>query len=101
MAAVRRFALGFIVALLTLSASGVSSLMTVEPCTAYEEAGREDGGCPPTCVTCGCCAQSAEPAFMIGASSPDLPVAGIVSVRPRLVKTDPHGILHVPKSFLL
>jgi hypothetical protein len=97
---VRRFALAIIVALLTFSASGVSSLIISEPCTGYERAGREDGGCAPTCVACGCCAQAAEAVLVVETGSPQLPVAEIVSALPRLVKTEPRAILHVPKPRL-
>jgi hypothetical protein len=97
---VRRFALAIIVALLTFSASGVSSLVMSEPCTGYEQPGRDDGACPPTCVTCGCCAQAVEPEAVVATSSPDVPVAEIATALPRLVKTDPRAVLHVPKSRL-
>jgi hypothetical protein len=93
----RRFALAIIVALLTLSASGVSALVIGEPCTGYEEPGREDGACPPTCVTCGCCAQAAEPATLPVTSRLKAPVADITPLIPGLPKTSPHDILHVPR----
>ena len=97
MAIVRRFALAIIVALLSLSASGVSSLVLAEPCTGYEQSGREDGTCPPTCVTCGCCAQAAEPAILPVTSSLEAPVADVSPLIPRLPKTSPSDVLHVPK----
>ena len=94
---VQRFALTIIVALLTFSAAGVSALVIAEPCTTYEQPGRDDGACPPTCVTCGCCAQAAEPVVIFAASSLALAVADISPLIPRLPKTSPRDILHVPK----
>lgn len=93
----RRFALAIIVALLTLSASGVSALVVGEPCTGYEQPGREDGACPPTCVTCGCCAQAAEPTTLPVTSSLESPVVGISPLLAPLPRTLSHDILHVPK----
>lgn len=94
---VRRSALAVIVALLTISASGLSSLVMAEPCTANVPAGTDDGVCPPTCVTCGCCAQGAEPVMLALTSSPDVPLTDIMAPLPRLPKTNPRDILHVPK----
>jgi hypothetical protein len=98
MTVVRRFMLAVVVALLTISASGVWSLVVTEPCTGYELAGTEDdGACPPTCVTCGCCAQAAEPAMLAHTSSPDVPVTDLIDRLPIVPRTDPRDILHVPK----
>ena len=96
---VQRFALAIIVGLLTLSASGVSTLVAGEPCTGYEITGQgeDDGACPPTCVTCGCCAQAAEPVGIAISSSLDIPVAHLIAVLPGIPRTDPLDILHVPK----
>ena len=98
---VRRLALAIIVGLLTFSASGFSSLVTNEPCTGYELPGSDDGACPPTCVTCGCCAQAAEPVMVVVATSPDIAVADIATFLPDPSRTDPRDILHVPKLRLL
>jgi hypothetical protein len=98
---VRRFALAIIVGLLTLSASGVSSLVINEPCTGYELAGSDDGACPPTCVTCGCCPQAVEPMTVVLLMSPDIVIADIPAFLPDLPRTDPRDILHVPKFRLL
>ena len=92
--------LAIIVALLTFSASGVYSLVIAEPCTGYEQPGQDDGACPPTCVTCGCCAQAAEPAIVTIASSFEAPVSDLGPVIPRLPKPGPRDILHVPKLAL-
>jgi hypothetical protein len=97
----RRLVYAIIVGCLALSASGVSSLIIVEPCTGYEPPGQTDTACPPMCVTCGCCAQAVEHAAVIVASSPDLPVIDIDGVLPGLPNTDPRPILHVPKPRLV
>jgi hypothetical protein len=86
-----------IVALLTFSASGVSALVIAEPCTGYEQPGRENSACPPTCVTCGCCAQAVEPVILSGVSSPEAPVVGIDGLIPPVPQTRAREILHVPK----
>jgi hypothetical protein len=98
----RRFAFAIIVGLLTLSASAVSTLIAGEPCTGFELTGQgeDDGGCPPTCVTCGCCAQAAEPVGIAVSSSPDIPISDLIVVLPRIPRTDPLDILHVPKVAL-
>lgn len=98
----RRFAFVIIAGLLTFSASGVSMLIAGEPCTGYELTGQgeDDGGCPPTCVTCGCCAQAAEPVAVAVSSSPDIPVSDLIAVLPRIPRTHPLDILHVPKVVL-
>lgn len=93
----RRFALSVIVTLLTFTASGAYTLVIAEPCTGYEQPGQEDGACPPTCVTCGCCAQAAEPAIMPLGSSLEAPVTDASPLIPRVPKTNPRDILHVPK----
>ena len=93
----RRFALAIIVALLTFSASGAYALVIAEPCTGYERPGQEDAACPPTCVTCGCCAQAAEPVRLLPARSPEVTIAKMVSLVPRVPLTHTDEILHVPK----
>lgn len=92
-----RFILAVIVGLLTFNTSGVHSLVIAEPCTGYEQPGQEDGACPPTCVTCGCCAQAAEPAIVTITNSVEAPFSDLGPVVPRLPRTGPRGILHVPK----
>ena len=96
-----RFAVAIIVGLLTFSASGVYSLVINEPCTGYELPGSDDGACPPTCVTCGCCAQAAEPVTVVVVLSPDILIADVGAFLPDLPRTDPRDILHVPKFRLL
>lgn len=93
----RRFALTLIVGLLTYSASGVHSLVINEPCTGYEARGTEDAACPPTCVTCWCCARAVEPVALIVSVTPDALIADIPAVLPSLPRTTPRDILHVPK----
>jgi hypothetical protein len=94
---VRRFALAVIVGLLTFSASGVCSLVINEPCTGDEAPGRDEAACPPTCVTCGCCAQAVEPAAFVASAAPDAPIADLPDVLPSVLPTNPRDILHVPK----
>lgn len=93
----RRFGLTLVVALLAFSASGVTALAIAEPCTGYEEPTGDDGACPPTCVTCGCCAQAAEPAMLLATGALDLPVREITPHIPGLPRTNARDILHVPK----
>jgi hypothetical protein len=71
-----------------------------EPCADFEQSQSGDSACPPTCVTCGCCAQAIEPqslhvAILVQAA---LPIT--TAVIPDLLKTDPGDILHVPKPRL-
>jgi hypothetical protein len=97
---VRRLVFAVIAGLLALSASGVSGLVINEPCTGYELPGSDDGGCPPTCVTCGCCAQAVEPVVIVFATSPDVR-ADMAGFLPDLPRTTPRDILHVPRLRLL
>lgn len=98
----RRFAFAIILGLLALSASGVSTLIAGEPCTGLELTGQseDEGACPPTCVTCGCCAQAAETVAIAVSTSPDIPVSDLITVLRRIPRTDPLDILHVPKLVL-
>jgi hypothetical protein len=92
-----RFGLSLIVALLTFSASGAATVVIVEPCTGFQQQdGGEDRDCPPTCTTCGCCAQAVEPVLVLPAS-PDTRVDDIAVELTRLVKAHPRPVLHVPK----
>jgi hypothetical protein len=94
---VRRLSLAIIVGLLTFSASGAYALVIAEPCTGYEQPGQDDGACPPTCVTCGCCAQAVEPVAVVISATPDNPIADISDILRNLPRTTPRDILHVPK----
>jgi hypothetical protein len=96
---VRRIASALIVASLTFTASGLLGLMVPEPCTASELAGsgQDDGRCPPTCITCSCCARPLVFGILAAASSPEQTVTVIEAVLQRVPETDPHPILHVPK----
>jgi hypothetical protein len=94
---VRRFALALIVTLLAFSASGVTALVVPEPCGTSEEAGGDDASCPPTCVTCGCCAQAAEPAGLTVAAIFESPVAVVTPAVPPRPLNNARDILHVPK----
>jgi hypothetical protein len=95
---VSRFCLAFLVTLLAFSASGVSALIVAEPCAGYDQSGREDGECPPTCVTCGCCNQAAEPVILAVTVSLEIPLAQPAALLPRPPKVQPRDILHVPKT---
>ena len=93
----RRFTLAIVVASLAFSVSDVSALVIAEPCTVDEQPGQDEGGCPPTCVTCGCCARAVEalPAPLI--SMFQATVAAGDFLMPRLPASAPRDILHVPK----
>ncbi len=93
----RRLVFAIIVGVLALTASGATSLVMTEPCSGYELAGEDNGACPPVCVTCGCCAQAAEPVAIAVESSPDCLVTDVGAILPRLPKSDSRDILHVPK----
>jgi hypothetical protein len=95
---VRRFALAIIVALLAFSASGAVSLVRAEPCAANELA--RDNACPPTCVTCGCCARAAETVATVAIDASSGPLGEIPSSLHSLSTTAPRDILHVPKRRL-
>jgi hypothetical protein len=93
---VRRLAQFIVALLLALGGSGAASLIVPEPCAAVERAS-DDGHCPPTCVTCGCCHQAVDMASV-------MPL--LVSPEPRRETTeplasrsdrDPRDILHVPR----
>lgn len=101
-ASVARFVVVLVVSLLTFSASGVTSLIVEEPCTSFELTGQgeDEGGCPPTCVTCGCCAQAVEPVTCAAASAPDAPIAEFSAVPPDVPNAEPGDILHVPRPVL-
>jgi hypothetical protein len=95
---VRRLSWAITVSLLIISASGLPALIVGEPCSGYEQRGTEHGACPPTCVTCGCCVQAAEPMAFPIATSDQIPVVEIdAALVTALPKTDPREILHVPK----
>lgn len=88
-----------VVGMLTLSASDMLSLVVTERCTVFDLSGSDDD-CPPTCVTCGCCARAVEPALLVVAASSDVP-SGAMPVPPvGLPRIDPRDILHVPKPRL-
>jgi hypothetical protein len=94
---VSRLALAFVVALLTFGASGAPALVVAEPCAGDERPSSDDGTCPPTCVTCGCCAQAVEPVVVAAARTPDGPISEVKNPLPRLATADPRPVLHVPR----
>ena len=93
----RQFALALIVGLLSFSATGISAVLFEESCGFGESQAADERDCPPTCVTCGCCAQGIEPSVIIDAGSFDAPVAELLPAVYRLVKSEPRDVLHVPK----
>ena len=94
---VQRFVLAVIVALLTFSASGAATLIVVEPCSAYDLSGKDDGTCPPTCVTCGCCAQAIEPVALVVPAMPEQSSGDLLVPPTRQPLTSSSDVLHVPK----
>jgi hypothetical protein len=94
---VRRLGLILIVGLLSLSASGMVMLATGERCADFEQSQGGDNACPPTCVTCGCCAQAVEPVSVQRTLLVDAAIPVKTAVIARLLKSDPGDILHVPK----
>jgi len=93
-----RVGLTLVVALLTFSASGLSALVVSEPCAGYEQSSQDESACPPTCVTCGCCAQAVEPVALAVSGTPDAPTADILDRPAGAPRTTSRDILHVPKS---
>lgn len=93
----RRLALAIIVGLLSISASGVLTVVVGEPCAGFSLGAEHDSDCPPTCVTCGCCAQAVEPAIVATVNLPAASVPDLVAVLPVVPKARSHDILHVPK----
>ena len=83
--------------MLTFSASGVSALVTAEPCAAFEQTAQDDGACAPTCVTCGCCAMAVEATVVTMAATPAVLVAEVSPLVPPVLPSASHDILHVPK----
>jgi hypothetical protein len=96
MMSMRRAVLVLAAVILAVSVSGVSALIVPEPCTVDELAGETDAACPPTCVTCGCCAQAVEPLTVAAAESPEA-VTEITPALPRFPTSDPEPIFHVPR----
>ena len=93
----RRFALVLFVSLLAFSASSISTLMFAEPCMGSQQSSSDDDACPPMCVTCGCCTQSAEPVTLHITATLEAPFAEHPTVVPALPAAQVRDILHVPK----
>lgn len=79
------------------SAAGVSALVVDDACSLLEQAEGADRDCPPTCVTCGCCAQAVEPGTAIVSMSLRVPAARPRAEPLRFPTTEPIDVLHVPK----
>ncbi len=94
---VPRWLLAIVVVLLAFGASGASALVVSEPCARTDAAGQDDGMCPPMCVTCGCCAQAAEPMVLQIPVVVERVVTTVDAPVPTLLKTPARDILHVPK----
>jgi hypothetical protein len=94
-----RFSLAILCGLLMLSLSGVTVIAIGEPCTGVEQTDSDHNSCPPTCVTCGCCAQAVEPAAVhVDASQKPSP-GEPPPVVDQLPAASPFDVLHVPKPF--
>jgi hypothetical protein len=95
---VRSFLRLLVVAVLMFGASGVSALVVDDACSLFEQAGGTDRDCPPTCVTCGCCAQAVEPGTLIVSIWLRVPAVRPADEPLRFPTTDPLDVLHVPKG---
>ncbi len=84
-------------ALLVFSTSGAMSLLVQEPCSSIVPDGKDDAACPPTCVTCGCCAQAIEPMTLTVSVVPELMGWDVPPVQPSRALSTSFDILHVPK----
>ena len=96
---VRTLAMALLVALLGFSISGVASLVEPEACAFAERTSHQD--CPPTCVTCGCCAQAVEPGISVATEVVELKVVVSVPLAYQLLNAEPRDVLHVPKGLAL
>ena len=93
----RSFLRLLVVGLLMFSASGVSALVVDDACSLFEQSDGGDRDCPPTCVTCGCCGQAAEPGTVIVPMSLRVAAARPSAEPLRFPATEPIDVLHVPK----
>ena len=94
----RRSLLAVVVVLLAFSVSGAQTLIVVEPCTGNEQQDEQgDADCPPTCITCGCCAQAAEPSDLVLADALRIRLAIVALPIPQRPLKNARDILHVPK----
>ena len=92
-----RPALALLCGMLMLSLTGVTVLAVGEPCSSFEQSTSNHDSCPPTCVTCGCCAQAVEPTAVHVDASPKPSPAEPPPIVVRFPVAAPLGILHVPK----
>ncbi|MGC4086206.1 MAG: hypothetical protein QM736_29805 [Vicinamibacterales bacterium] len=93
----QRLALALVVALLTFTMCGVMSLLVHEPCSSFMSLDGDDATCPPTCATCGCCAQAVEPVTLSTSAVPQLIVWDVPDLQPGHALTTSLDILHVPR----
>jgi hypothetical protein len=94
---VQRVALVLAVAVVALSVSGAASLLVPEPCQASQGCSTDEGSCPPTCATCGCCAHGVEPAALVVSDTPAPAGWHTPSLVPSRVLAASLDILHVPR----
>jgi hypothetical protein len=100
METVRRLAAAIIVALLTAAVSGISAVTVTDPCAASEPTGTERAACPDTCEGCGCCVETAEIVSRVLTIVADSALSDPAASLPRMARTNPRDILHVPKARL-
>jgi hypothetical protein len=95
---VSRLASLFLVGLLTVSASGLPELISLEPCVPGVAAAGDDGGCTATCVRCSCCAHPTD--LFVAIPSLSGAVIGIYPQTPSLLVPLPESreIFHIPKT---
>jgi hypothetical protein len=94
---VHRLALALVVGILSFNTTGVFRLIVDEPCAPFTLSPEDDGDCPPSCVTCGCCAQATEPTAILVADSFEVVTPRFNPVLPPFTDSEPRDILHVPK----
>jgi len=95
---VRRVTLLLFVLMMSVTFSGIASLVFPEPCTIVEDAETADSACPPSCVRCGCCAQPIVASLNVRLTF-EAPLTSATVLEPSaLALGDAREILHVPKS---
>ena len=93
---VRRLFLLIVLGILAMDATGLDAFVSQEQCTSLQD-GQPDGTCPALCVRCACCAQPVVPNVVITVVSMTVPQPVADLTLPRLPRTAPSKIFHVPK----
>ena len=93
---VRRLFLLIVLGILAMDATGLDALVSQERCTSIQDS-QPDGACPALCVRCTCCAQPIVPNVIETAVSMTVPHPVADLTLPRLPRTTPSKIFHVPK----